>query len=110
MTNLTKKKAVGKWNKTEQDAFQKLKHYLVTTPVLKQADESQPFTIKTDYSAYALGAVLVQGEGEMEHPIEYASRLLTSAERNYSTTERVWVINKFRGYIEGSDVIVVTDH
>ncbi|GFU23315.1 retrovirus-related Pol polyprotein from transposon opus [Trichonephila clavipes] len=41
-----------------------------------------------DASNYALGAVLLQGEGSDEHPIEYASRLLTPAERNYSTTER----------------------
>ncbi|GBM34139.1 Retrovirus-related Pol polyprotein from transposon 17.6, partial [Araneus ventricosus] len=50
-----------------------------------------------------------------EHPIKYASRLLNSAERNYSTTERealavVWALSKFRGYIEGSKIIVESDH
>ncbi|CAK9811642.1 Activity-regulated cytoskeleton associated protein 1 [Anthophora quadrimaculata] len=58
---------------------------------------------------------LDQGEKEEEHPVEYASRLLTTAEKNYSTTERealavVWAINKFRGYIEGSEIRVMTDH
>ncbi|GBM06019.1 Retrovirus-related Pol polyprotein from transposon 17.6 [Araneus ventricosus] len=50
-----------------------------------------------------------------EHPIEYASRLLNSAEKNYSTTERealavVWALNKFRGYIEGSKITVASDY
>ncbi|GFU66029.1 retrovirus-related Pol polyprotein from transposon 17.6 [Trichonephila clavipes] len=61
------------------------------------------------------GAVLLQGEGSDEHPIEYASRLLTPAERNYSTTERealavVWALKKFRGYIEGTEITVASDH
>jgi len=85
-------------------------------PVLKQCDPTQPYVIRTDASAYALGAVLLQGKThEDQHPVEYASRLLTSAERNYSTTERealavVWALGKFRCYIEGQEVTVVTDH
>ncbi|GFS51038.1 transposon Ty3-I Gag-Pol polyprotein [Trichonephila clavipes] len=60
-----------------------------------------------DACSYALGAVLLQGRKPTdEQPVEYASRLLSSAEKNYSTTERealavVWALNKFRGYIEG---------
>lgn len=57
----------------------------------------------------------MQGERSDEHPVEYASRLLTKAERNYSTTERealavIWAVSKFRGYIEGSSVVIATDH
>ncbi|GFW08704.1 transposon Tf2-8 polyprotein [Trichonephila clavipes] len=67
-----------------------------------------------DASNYALGAVLLQGEGSDEHTIENASRLLTPA-RNYSTTERealavVWALKKFRGYIEGTEITVASDH
>lgn len=115
LSDLTKKNAKWMWTEKEQKAFEKLKALLVSPPILKQIDEAKPFKIMTDASNYALGAVLIQGEKEDEHPIEYASRLLLPAERNYSTTERealavVWAIQKFRGYIEGSEVQILTDH
>ncbi|GBM37612.1 Retrovirus-related Pol polyprotein from transposon 17.6 [Araneus ventricosus] len=115
LSNLTKKRISWKWGQDEQTAFERLKEKLVSPPVLKQVDETKPFALRTDASNYALGAVLIQGKGEEEHPIEYASRLLTSSERNYSTTKRealavVWALEKFRGYVEGAPITVVSDH
>lgn len=115
LTRLTKKNMPWTWDTEQQSAFETLRNLLVTAPVLAQADDTKPYVIKTDASNYAIGAVLVQGEGEMEHPVEYASRLLNQAERNYSTTERealavVWAVNKFRGYIEGTPITIMTDH
>ncbi|GFW52877.1 retrovirus-related Pol polyprotein from transposon 17.6 [Trichonephila clavipes] len=76
-----------------------------------------PIPIPLGYRGhYALGAVLLQGESPTdEQPVECASRLLSSAEKNYSTTERealaiVWALNKFRGYIEGAEITVASDH
>ena len=88
---------------------------LFSPPILTQANENLPFIIKCDASGFALGAVLIQGEGADEHPIEYASRLLSNAEQNYSTIEReplaiVWAVQKYRGYINGTEVKIVTDH
>ncbi|GFW07374.1 retrovirus-related Pol polyprotein from transposon 17.6 [Trichonephila clavipes] len=100
----------------EQQAFQTLKQCLITPPILKQVDPKKPFIIRTDASSYALGAVLLQEESPTdEQPVEYASRLLSSAEKNYSTTERealavLWALNKFRGYIEGAEITVASDH
>ncbi|GFV75356.1 retrovirus-related Pol polyprotein from transposon 17.6 [Trichonephila clavipes] len=115
LSYLTKKKVKWQWGFDQQNAFQTLKNSLTTLPVLKQEDGTKPYIIRTDASNYALGAVLLQGEGSDEHPIEYASRLLTPAERNYSTTERealavVWALKKFRGYIEGTEITVASDH
>ncbi|GFW56674.1 retrovirus-related Pol polyprotein from transposon 297 [Trichonephila clavipes] len=115
LSNLTKKKAFWKWSQEEEKAFQTLKQCLVSPPILKQADFSKPFLIRTDASNYALGEVLLQGEDKEEHPVEFASRLLNPAERNYSTTERealavVWAVNKFRGYLDGASITVASDH
>ncbi|GBM26350.1 Retrovirus-related Pol polyprotein from transposon opus [Araneus ventricosus] len=101
LSNLAKKKAVWTWTESEQNVFTTLKNCLVSPVILSHADFTKPFVLRTDASNYALGAVLLQGHDMEEHPIEYASRLLNSAERNYATTERealavVWALNKFR--------------
>ncbi|GFT27342.1 retrovirus-related Pol polyprotein from transposon 17.6 [Trichonephila clavipes] len=100
LSSLTKNEVQWHWGPEQQESFETLKMRLRTSPILKQADESKPFTIRTDASSYALGAVLLQGSGPDEHVIEYASRLMIPAERNYSTTERealavVWALEKF---------------
>lgn len=115
LSDLTKKNAKWNWGEKQQEAFNTLKRMLTSPPILQQVNEELPFVLKTDASNYALGAVLLQGEKESERTIEYASRLLLPAERNYSTTERealavVWAVQKFRGYIEGSEVLILTDH
>lgn len=81
--------------------------------MLRQIYPILPFIIKTDSSGYAIGAVLIQGQSANEHPIEFASRMLTPAEINYSTIERkalavVWAVTKFGGYIEGSVLTLTT--
>ncbi|GBO31711.1 Retrovirus-related Pol polyprotein from transposon 17.6, partial [Araneus ventricosus] len=82
LSNLTKKNIVWKWSEQEQQALQTLKQRLVTPPVLRQVDPTKPFIIRTDASGFALGAVLLQGDCPAdERPIEYTSRLLSSAEK-----------------------------
>ncbi|GFX74338.1 retrovirus-related Pol polyprotein from transposon 297 [Trichonephila clavipes] len=116
LSNLSKKSTAWKWSEIEQQAFQTLKQCLITPPILRQVDPKKPFIIQTDASSYALGAVMLLGESPTdEQPVEYASRLLSSAEKNYSTTERealavVWALNKFRGYIEGAEITVASVH
>ncbi|GFT05894.1 retrovirus-related Pol polyprotein from transposon 297 [Trichonephila clavipes] len=79
LTDLTKKNAMWKWGSEQEEAFRDLKLKLASPPVLEPADGTKLFVIRTDASSVALGAVLLQGEKDEEHPIEYASRLLSSS-------------------------------
>ncbi|GFU41585.1 hypothetical protein TNCV_2792951 [Trichonephila clavipes] len=103
------------WGPGEVEAFHSLKKALTSDPVLGMYDERASTEIHTDASGYGIGAVLVQIQNNIEKVIAYASRTLTKAEKNYSTTEReclaiVWATNKFRPYIFGKHFTVVTDH
>ncbi|KAJ0170024.1 hypothetical protein K1T71_014630 [Dendrolimus kikuchii] len=115
LTRLTRKNQIWIWGAEQTQAFNELKRLLTSAPILVQPDFNQPFTLRTDASNYALGAVLLQGDGNQERPIEYASRLLNAAERNYGTVERealavVWAVERFRPYIDGHPVVIGSDH
>lgn len=60
-------------------------------------------------------AVLVQQQADGERVLSYASRLLSSAERNYSITKQeclalVWSLQKFKIFVWGTKIKIITDH
>ena len=81
---------------------------MVTMPILVFPDWKKIFHVHVDASSIALGIILAQpGEEGINHPIAFASRKLSSAERNYTTTAReglsmVYALQKFRHYLLGS--------
>ena len=104
-----------KWESREQEAFNDLKKALTTVPVLAMPDFTKPFTIRCDASEYAIGQVLVQGEGPDERVIAYESRKLTPAEGRYEVHDKellsvIHALKKWRHYLHGSRVTVITDN
>ena len=98
-------------------AFEGLKVTLTSLPVLAFSDFDQPFVVETDLSSVAVGAVLAQRrEDKRFHPIQYASRTMTSAERNYSACERealalLFALKRFRVYLLTTQrFTLITDH
>ena len=82
---------------------------------MKSPDWTLPFELMCDASDYAVGAVLGQRVEKRPHVIYYASKTLTDAQLNYTTTEKellavVFALDKFRSYLLGSKVVVYTDH
>ena len=69
-----------------------------------------------DASSTVLGVVLAQpGEGNLDHPITYASGKLSFVERNYTTTKReglamVYALQKFRHYLLDGHFKMFIDH
>ena len=68
-----------------------------------------------DASDYAVGAVLGQRVDNKFNVIQYASKTLDNAQRNYATTEKefladVFSCDKFIPYIIDSKVTIHTDH
>ena len=113
---LTKKDVPFIWSSKCQAAFDVLKRQLVESPILVYPDFTKPFHLETDACAQGLGAVLsqLQSDGEL-HPVAYASRTVSEAEKHYCVTELetlavVWAISHFHSYLYGHDVTVHTDH
>lgn len=111
-----KKTEVFEWTSDCDAAFDLLKDKLVSASILTYSDWKVEFHVHIDASGIALGAVLAQpGEGNLDHPIYFASRRLYQAERNYTTTEReglamVYALQKFRHYLLGSHFQFFTNH
>jgi hypothetical protein len=112
MNELLRQHVPFRWGPDQQAAFDRLKLLLTTAPVLRLPDFSKPFEVITDASVNGTGAVLMQ-EG---HPIAFASKKLSPAERNYTTGEQelLAVINalkEWRCYLESTtECTLVTDH
>lgn len=115
LSELTKKNQQWKWGGEQQQAFESLKRAVSEAPVLVTADPSRPFSLSTDASGYAIGAVLQQDQGQGLQPIAYMSRKLHEAETRYSVGEQELLAIKtalevWRHYLHGCMVNVFTDN
>ena len=115
LTALLKKKQKWQWQHEQSVSFELLKKRLVSAPLLGHPDLNKPMEIHPDACAYGIGALLTQQSEGGEKPLAYASRLLSKSEENYSITEKeclalVWATKKFRPFIWGQKVRIVTDH
>lgn len=97
------------WRPDMEKTFNRLKESLTEPPVLAFPDFENPFVVETDASAVAIRAVLSQRKTDSQlHPFQYASRTMTSSERQYSACERealavIFALRKFRLYLLSSN-------
>jgi hypothetical protein len=89
---------------------------MVTAPILVFPDWRKEFHMHVDASSISLGVVLAQSRvGDIDHPLAFASRKLSTAEINYTTTEReglamVYVLQKFCHYLLGGQFKMLIDN
>nr|GEW53222.1 reverse transcriptase domain-containing protein [Tanacetum cinerariifolium] len=115
MTRLLEKDTPFLFSKECIKAFQTLKRKLTEALILIAPDWDMPFELMCDASNFAIGAVLGQRQEKYFRPIHYASKTMTEAESNYTTTEKemlavVYAFKKFRSYLIMNKSIMYTDH
>ena len=105
-----------KWSSGCQKAFNQAKEALTSSKVLIHYNPNLPLKLAGDASAYGVGAVIshVMEDGS-ERPIAFASRTLSSSERNYAQVEKealslVFGVKKFHAYLYGRQFTLTTDH
>ncbi|KAD5508058.1 hypothetical protein E3N88_15761 [Mikania micrantha] len=100
-----------KWNEEAAVAYNKLKQALISAPVLKLPDFSQPFVVECDASGEGVGAILIQGD----HPLAYFSKGFSPLNRLKSAYDRellalVLAVQKWNHYLMGRHFFIKTDH
>ena len=84
--SLLEKNCTFVWNKPQQDAFESVKNLFKSNSILQHYDPQAQLMLETDAYAYGIGAVLMQRHNAHSDwlPVQFASRTLNAAERNYS--------------------------
>ena len=105
-----------KWMAVCDKTFRQAKKAIMSTSVLAHYDPKLPITLAGDASAYGIGAVIshILPNGS-EKPIAFASRSLSTSERNYAQLEKealslIYGVKKFHQYLYGRKFQLVTDH
>ena len=107
LSDLTRKGQPSRveWGQAQEKAYQTIKSHLTNEPILRLPDPVKTYYLQTDASNTGIGAVLMQKHDEKLFPVCYASKKLSSAERNYSTI-RERVPSSSLGYQEISSLLV----
>ena len=90
LSNLTRKgqKSRVEWGQAQEKAYQTIKFRLTNEPILRLLDPVKTYYLQTDASNTEIGVVLTQEHDDKMLPVCYASKKLSSAERNYSTIKK----------------------
>ncbi|GJY21960.1 reverse transcriptase domain-containing protein [Tanacetum coccineum] len=115
LKNITKEnKHEYRWTPEAEEAFQQMKRLIISLPSL-----TPPFPKETLYAYLAVAneavsAVLLTDRNGRQCPVQYVSRTLNDAEKNYSPLEKlalslVNMTRRLRRYFEAHPVKVITD-
>ena len=123
LSKLTAHDAIFMWCEQCELSFQMLKDTLVSAPILKYPDTSEPYTIFTDASKYGWAGVLTQEhttivdgkEITTKHPVAYVSGLFHGSQLNWAAMTKeaygiYMTVKKSTFYITGHDITLRSDH
>ncbi|XP_051545274.1 uncharacterized protein K02A2.6-like [Myxocyprinus asiaticus] len=114
--HLLDQSATWQWGAKRKMVYAQAKQLLQTDKVLVHYDEKKPLAVVCDTSPYGLGALLFHMERDgQERPLCFASRTMTTTERNYAQIDKkalavVFAVRKFHQYLAGRHFMIFTDH
>ncbi|GKV24654.1 hypothetical protein SLEP1_g34238 [Rubroshorea leprosula] len=99
------------WTDKCQRAFDKLKQYLASAPLLSKPVERESLYLYLRVIEEAVSSVLLREENKNQKPIYYVSKVLQGAEQNYPLAEKavfalVYTARKLRAYFQSNQIIV----
>ena len=120
LDRLKQKDVPFEWTEQCEKSYQQLVDIISQNPILQSPDSRLPYELCCDASHYGTGSILYQRDSTQKKPLQlrvigYQSHTFTKAEQNYTVTEKeglavIKAIKYFRGYLEGKQFIVHTDH
>ena len=102
------------WTTECQQAFENLKAYLSSPPLLSPSKPGEELFLYLAVSPAAVSAALVREEDKVQNLMYYTSRALHGVEERYPPTEKlafalVTVAHKLKLYFKAHTVVVLTD-
>ena len=111
---LLKKEVPTMWNEQCQEAFEKIKSYLMKPPILVPLIPEKPLLLNLTTTDTAIGALLAQylGETRKENAIHYINKKMLPYEEKYSPLEKtcialVWATRKLKHYMLAYKVLLI---
>ena len=103
------------WTNECQKAFQDLKIYLTTTPLLSPSMMGEELYLYLAVTPHAVSSVLIKEEGRVKKPVYYTSKALRGAEGRYPLIEKlaftlIIAPRKLIHYFQVHVINVMTDH
>ena len=102
------------WMAKYQQAFEDLKAYLSSLPLLSPLQPREELFLYLAVSPTAISTALIREEDKVQKPVHYASRALRGAEEKYPPMKKltfalVTAARKLKTYFQAHTVIVLTD-
>ncbi|XP_059436627.1 uncharacterized protein LOC132169643 [Corylus avellana] len=103
------------WSEECEQAFEQLKRYLVSPPLLSRAVPGEVLYLYLAVSPIAVSAALIREEEGVQKPVYFVSRALQGAEERYVQMEKlaftlVIASRKLRPYFQAHTINVLTEY
>ena len=102
------------WSQECQEAFEGLKAYLSSPPLLSKPKDGEKLYLYLSITPLSIGSVLVCEEARVQKPIYYTSRVLQNTEVCYTRLEKfifalVISARKLRPYFQVHTIVILMD-